>query len=186
MSPLRSHDLGTAVPGRLTPVLPVARHNGTRLGVAASAPQAAPTRCRTPPRSRSVQAGLYARSLAGKPVEQTTSAVSSAGPPRISGTARPLQTRAQRPRITLKASTSALLPTRFASSQSRTLPISGRQGALSCCHSPRQHGQLCPDAQPELVHHRPVCPRSPVLSLPAIRSLPQASHRRAHIPAFRQ
>ena len=59
----------------------------------------------------------------------------------------------QHSRITLTASTSALLPTLFASSQSSALRISGRRSALSCSHSSRQHGRPCPDAQPQLVHH---------------------------------
>lgn len=89
-----------------------------------------------------------------KPVEQTTSAASSAGPLRISGAARLLQTRALVPDGSLSRRQHPLFfQLYFASNQSCTLTIAGRQGALSCCHSPRQRGQLCPDPQPELVHH---------------------------------
>ena len=98
--------------------------------------------------------GCTRRILRCKPVEQTTSAASSAGPLRIfrHSTASPDASPSAR-RSLSRRQHPFLLPTLFASNQSRTLTIAGRQGALSCCHSPRQHGQLCPDPQPELVHH---------------------------------
>lgn len=127
--------------------------------------------------------GLHARSLASKPVEQTTSAASSAGPLRISGTARLLQTRA--PALEDPSQAVTIRPS------SNAICLESIPYAEDCGSAIRT--DLLPFAEAtwttmsrSTTGARPPSttgPRSRVLSFAS--NLPQASQPRARIPAFR-
>jgi hypothetical protein len=131
-----------------------AMHGAQTWALQPAPPQAAPTRRRTRS-SKQVSSGGVVRAESGNASQSSRLRRQHLAPVHFAFQAQHSFSRRepQPSRITLMASTSALLPTLFASSQSSALRISGRQDALSCSHSSRQHGQPCPDAQPQLVHH---------------------------------